>query len=161
MKLIEGFIDSLRDYYIEHLPARLQMLETEYDDGITLPEPAAYYRGEMSLTTIPSWPVVFLLGRSTTIERYNSNFVDATHRVDIGVMLMEQDSERLQLRLYRYIRAIWELIVERYFSFEDYSTTSMPTINFSPTIAREENGPYISDAVITIQVNQQEEDTNG
>lgn len=159
LTLTEGAVDALNTYLQANMAAKLTALNTAYNDGITLAAPAAYYLDEMSLEEVPSFPIVFILGRRATVERYNASFTDATHEIDIGVMVLEQTSETLQRRLYRYMRAIWELVVERFFATtaDDFATTSGADVNYSPVYARDKAGPYLADACLTVHLNKQED----
>ena len=112
LKLAEGLVDEVKAYLSTNLAAKLAALNTEYGDDITLDDAAAYYVGEKSLATIPEYPAVFIVAEQTTVESWQATFTDASHRFMIVAFILDQDTEALGRKLYRYGRAFWELLVE-------------------------------------------------
>lgn len=112
--LAEGLVNAIIDYLKAHFPDKVAALNDEFaDDDITLETPAAYYAGEQSLASIPSYPAIFVLIPRTNIPRYRTgDYVQAIHEAVVGIIVIDQDSEVLRRKLYRYIRAIVELLIE-------------------------------------------------
>lgn len=157
LKLIEGAVSELNAYLQNNMQSKLNELTSEYDDSIDLPVPAAYYTGLKSLISVPAFPAVFILGRRSQVNRYNGTFTDASHFIDIGMIIVDQDTEALQAKAYRYMRACWELVTERFFGSteDDYYTEAGPTFAFAPTFAKGDE--WITDAMLSVRVGRQED----
>lgn len=159
--LTEGLVDALMEHLKEHLPERAVSLE--------LVEPAAWFTGEKVLGDGVNYPAVFVLADSMTVERHNATFIDATHEVRIEVAVREADTADARRNLYRYMRAVWELIVHRYFEgpLSDYVVVAGdnhrggidPVIEYEeiPIEARNASGPKVMRAILRATFNKQEE----
>ena len=159
LKLAEGLIDEVKAYLVANLAAKLTALDTEYADGITLTEPAiAFYVGERSLDAIPQYPAVFILAEQTTVESWHAAFTDASHRFIVGAFILDQDSETLGRRLYRWGRAFWELLVEaRGDGGLTYHLVDVPIeIDFSPIGRQGPSGPFLAGLQVSASARKQE-----
>lgn len=107
-KLVEKAVTDVKAYLQTNLPAKLDALDTEYADGIMLDDIKAFYIAEQD---VPETPALFVLASSSNLtERGHDDRFDPRHRMTVGVMVNEQDTEKLRKRIYRYIRAIIELL---------------------------------------------------
>lgn len=107
MKLIEGAIEVLKNYLSENMSAKLGVLDAEYQD-FTLDDIQEWHTAELS--AIPNYPTVILLGDFTEVSVEGEGWLKAEHGITIVCLATDQDAERLRKRLYRYIRAVVELI---------------------------------------------------
>jgi hypothetical protein len=157
LKLAEGLVDEVKAYLTANLPAKLDALDAEYRDGITLADVTAIYVGERTLETIDRYPAIFVLADQTVVETWQAAFVDARHRYQVGVIVLHQDTETLGRLVYRYIRAIWELLIEGQTS--DALTYELVDeevrFDFSP-IRTGEGNTFTADANITAAGRKQE-----
>ena len=166
--LTEGIVDRLLGHFADNLPAKLAALNAEYNDGITLvtPPSGAYFVGERSVTDGPNWPSLYVFGEGMTIERHNATFTDATHEVTITIAVRGLDTEVIQRSLYRYVRALWELLVERFFAVtaDDYPLVGPdlhrggldPQVVYERPPAQVATGQVIGRATLTATFNKQE-----
>ena len=158
LKLAEGLIDEVKAYLSANLAAKLTALDAEYGDGIVLLNAAAYYVGEKSLTTIPEYPAFFILAEQTTIENWQATFTDASHRLIIGAFILDQEGETLGRRIYRYGRAVWELLMEaRGAGSLSYHLVDEPIIlDFTPIERLGKEGSFIAGLQLTASARKQE-----
>lgn len=146
MTLIEGVITSLKSNLSTNMAAKITALNAEYADTITLANVAAWYIAEQS--AVPEYPSVFILGDRTKPTFQNLTNLDASHEITLTVMVTDQDTQVLKKRLYRYVRALVEVL-------NTAATTLGLTINFdqmdySPIYSKE--GNFLSDATLRITV---------
>lgn len=112
IRLAEGLIDDVVAYFGANFQDKVDALNLEYEDDISLEAPAAYYVGEKSLLHVPRYPAVFVLVPRTTIPRFRVDYIQAIHDLVIGVIVIDTDTEDLRRKLYRYVRAFIELLIE-------------------------------------------------
>ena len=114
--LAEGFVNALKAYIEANLTAKLAALDAEYDDGIVLRPMKATLKGIKSLTLIPEYPVLYVVSPDQDVEPWNAygdgSTVKSKPHVYAGVIELNTDQETLQLLLYRYARALTELLME-------------------------------------------------
>lgn len=110
LTLAEGLIDALNTYITANITAKLAALDTEYTDSIVLAVPVATYVGIKSLKSIPQYPAMFIFSPSQRIQARNVGEVRVFPEVVVGIVEQDADSETLQRRLYRYGRALVELV---------------------------------------------------
>ncbi len=106
--LMESAIDSVKDYLNTNMPAKLDALDAEYDDGIALVDIKAYYKAEV--LALPEYPAIFVLGDWTDITADGPTHMQAPHHISVIILMGDQDTEILRKRLYRYVRAIVEVL---------------------------------------------------
>lgn len=114
--LAEGFVDQLKTYMEANIATKVAALNTEYNDGITLATTVTTYVGIKSLRSVQDFPSLFILSpresfRAMTVSG-SSSVGTIRPEVAVGVIVLDQDSETLQRRLYRYGRALLELILD-------------------------------------------------
>ncbi len=144
----EGLSDAVNAYLLAQLPAKLNALDTEYNDGITLDDIVDFFVGEKTLMDVQSYPSIFTLVPEWNINSFKSTDIDATYSAVIGIMVMEQDTEVLRRKLYRYIRAIIELLIAAQANTLIWAVGQGNfRANFSPIYTADE--VFMSDAQIT------------
>lgn len=144
--LMEGAIDALKSYLSENIAAKLDELDAEYDDGITLDDIRNWYVAEAS--SMPAFPSVMILGEDTDVLGEGGGWMNSGNRVSISVLVGDTNSENLRRRLYRYIRAFIELLVAARTSDGWTRTLTFEKANFSPMFTK--SGQYLSDATLLI-----------
>lgn len=154
--LTEGIVDKLLAYFEANLPAKIRALNAEYADDIKLkpPERGGYYAGEKALLDGSDYPRIFVVGEGWTPTRYNQNMTDADHRVLIIAGVKSDDTSVLQRQMYRYGRAIWELVVERFFAStgDDYFAlhgSGDITVEFDRPQSEQTTQPYFGRTIFT------------
>jgi hypothetical protein len=104
--LIEAAIDAVKDYLSANMAAKLDVLDAEYGDFV-LADIQRYYIAELS--EVPEQPAILVLGdRSTITEAFAK--MRGIHTITVAIVATDQDAEQLRRRLYRYARAIVELM---------------------------------------------------
>lgn len=149
--LAEGAVTAIRDYLVTNLPTKLDALDTAYGDGITLDDIVTSYLAEQSLATIPAFPVLFVIAPASQIERWTPSVTDASHHLLIGVIAIDQDPETLRKRLYRYMRATWEVLVAgRAAASFAYVIGPDARLEFSPIYSKDEQ--FMGDARVEVSM---------
>ena len=110
--LAEGLVNALNTYLTANLSAKLTALNTEYADGITLEAPISTYVGLKSLKSIPHYPAMYILSPTSRFNAWTNRNGESKPEVSVGMLAIDQDSEVLQRRLYRYGRAFLELMLD-------------------------------------------------
>ena len=131
------------------MAAKLDALDTEYGD-IELADIQGWYIAELS--AIPEYPSVIILGDMTDVEGEGGGWMQGEHTLIIACLVTDQDTEVLRRRLYRYIRAIVELLIAARTSI-GYVIT-FERLNFSPMYGSA--GTFISDARVTARLKKYE-----
>ena len=108
LKLMEGAVSAIKDYLTTNLGAKLNALDAEYDDGITLDDIKAYYTAETM--AIPELPAIYVLGDRTEPTAEGPTHIKAEHYITVAALVTDANNENLRKRLYRYIRAIVEVL---------------------------------------------------
>ena len=107
----EGLVTTLKAYVEANIAAKLTALNTEYADSITLATPVITYLGVKSLQAIPNYPALYILSPSARFAGWTVSSGESKPEIAIGVIVTDMDSEILQKRLYRYGRALIELML--------------------------------------------------
>jgi len=97
-----------------YLAARLNEQDTDYDDGITLPDTAdrdMIFGDSLELPPPQNFPSLYILPRGWTQGELLYGSKDQNHQIDIQVYLSHTIHSTLTKMLYRYSRAI-ELTLE-------------------------------------------------
>ena len=146
-KLVEKVVDDIKAYLSSSMVAKLSSLNTEYGD-FELEDIKEYYIAE--LPAIPEYPVVVILGETTALPDENSSWVKPVHSIMIGCLASDADTERLRRRLYRYIRALFELMQEARSSEDWGHTIVFSRFEYSPLWSR--GSDFLSDVRMYIDV---------
>jgi len=154
LELIEGAVGALTDYLEDYLPAELDTLEEEYADGIDLTDIKAFYKSEQA--SFPEFPVCSIIGEETLPTGEGNGWMKASHTITIGVIAGDQDAETLRKKLYRYMRAIIECLIDARSSTGWEYAILFDRVNFSPLFTV--SGEYLSDAQLTVRLISTETD---
>ena len=107
--LVEGCVDDVLAYLSDNMTDKLITLDAEYRD-FRLDPIKSYHIAELS--EIPEQPVILVLGEYSEMEREGSNYIRGQHYLSIVVVATDQDRQILRRRIYRYVRAVIELLRE-------------------------------------------------
>jgi hypothetical protein len=108
LELIEGAVDALKTYLSDIMAAKAADLNIAYADGIEVEDMKAWYIAY--LPEMPEFPACVVLGKSGSPEGEGSGWMKGQHAIDLIVLATDQNTENLQRKLYRYIRALIELV---------------------------------------------------
>ena len=143
MKLIEGVIDTVMEYLQDNIAAKIAIVDAEYAD-FPLEEIKAWYMAEVK--EVPEYPSIFVLGERSEVREEGDSYVRASHLVTIFIVAVDQDTEQLRRKLYRYTRVIFDLLRDSRASY----VTTVTSIEYSPMFTRGES-EFISDARLTVE----------
>ena len=156
----EDLVDSVVSYLEANLPAKLAALDAEYADAIVLESTVATYKGLKSLEEIPNYPVLYALSPTEALQPRmispTAADVESRPELSVGVVVLEQDSETLQKRLYRYARAITELLLDGWgndsLNSWQFVTSEDWTIDMqSAAFARESASSFVGEVTLTVR----------
>jgi hypothetical protein len=99
---MEKVVDDFNDYLNTNMPAKLDALEVDYADSITLDDIKAYYISEEK--SIPEYPAIFILGDNVTPTQQGATWFNGPFAVTIACITIDQSSQTLKRKLYRYLR---------------------------------------------------------
>lgn len=149
LTLMEGAINAVKNYLDENMAAKLDELDTEYDDGITLADIEAYYLAET--LAVPKMPAIYVLGDRTEVEAEGPGYMKVAHYMSIAVLVTDPVNETLRKRLYRHIRAIIELLRDaRSDSTLEGKAIVFDLCEFSPMYGRA--GTFLQDARVEMHI---------
>lgn len=136
--LAEGLVDEIQDVLADNLPAKLTALEAAYADGISLPAPG-YGIGEKALASLSGVAWCYILADRWTVpgagQWRTGAYVDAQHECRVGLWTFDADEQRLRRRLYRYARALFEVLDAAQSAGEMTFQLAMPAaVDFSPVV---------------------------
>jgi hypothetical protein len=87
---------------------KVAALNSEYGGSITLEDMKAYYIAESP--DVPEFPACVVLGKNGSPEGEGADWMKSAHALDLIIMATDQNTETLQRKLFRYIRALIELM---------------------------------------------------
>ena len=149
LTLMEGTIDAVESYLNTNMAAKLDTLDSEYNDGITLDDIQTYYKAET--LAVPELPSIYVIGNRTVPEAEGPTYLKAAHYMTIAVMVGDANTETLRKRLYRHIRAIVEVLRA---ARDDATFVSkavvFDTFEFSPMYGR--TGAFLQDARVECHI---------
>ena len=149
LTLMEGSLNAVKDYLTTNMAAKLNALDAEYDDGITLADINAYYLAET--LAVPIMPAIYVLGVRTEPGAEGLTHFKTAHHVTVAVLVTDTVTETLRKRLYRHIRAIVELMREaRSDATFENAAIVFDSCEFSPMYGR--SGTFLQDARVELHL---------
>jgi len=145
LTLIEGVVDAVNTYLSTNIAAKLNTLDTEYGDFV-LDDIKTFYIAEVQ--AIPEYPAIFILGDNVEVLGEGGGWMKSGNNLDIVVFVGDQDTTTLRRKIYRYIRALIELLITARTS-EGWVVNFM-SVELSPTYSK--GGEYLSDAHLSVQI---------
>ena len=105
---IEDVVTKIKTTLQASLPAKLDTIETERGDGIVLDDIAFFSITRLQRDEYFARPALFILGENTpfTIVTIGGNRERAKYRIEMCVVVEDNDEERLQKKLWRYFEGI-------------------------------------------------------
>ena len=146
---MEGAIDAASNFLELNMSAKLDALDAEYGDFL-LDKIRQYYIAELS--EIPELPAILVLADRTEIDREADNYIRAKHYMNVVALANDQDAEQLRRRLYRYTRAITELLREARSSLGWGYVIVFDGIKFSPVYTSESS--FYQDSRVMMHLNR-------
>lgn len=149
--LAEGLANTVAAYYTAKLQAKLTSLETELGLGAGDLGMPTIYKGEKAVGALPSHPSLCVLVERTVIEDWTGARVHGDHRLLLVVIDLDQDYETLQLNLYRYARALFEVMADAHgdATFTPVVGVGMVELDFGPVYTNRQS-QYLADCQVRI-----------
>jgi hypothetical protein len=164
--LAEGLATAVKTYVEANLTAKLTALKAEYNDGLALDATVKTFVGVKSLKSIPAgdYPALYIFAPS---QRFHPMQVvpgttqavgDSMPELAVGIIAQEQDSEKLQVQLYRYSRALVELLLQGMAATADplaswiLSTEEPWEIDtITARFSESEDSPFVGEATLVVR----------
>lgn len=134
------------------MAAKLDALDAEYDDGITLADIKTWYTAEVA--AVPEFPSAFLLGENTQVTGEGGGWMAPAHEITVAFLVADAEPQTLRTRLYRYIRATTELLVTARTAIGWEYGVNFQRIDFSPMFSNA--GAFLSDARLVVSLKKYE-----
>ena len=103
---IEEVENEVKTILQSDLPARLNEIDADKNDGLTLTDPTVYYLGRWHKNHPHKLPAVFIGGLVSTQEETGSKYTWA-HTIDVVLEIKESSTEKGQKLAKRYGKAVF------------------------------------------------------
>lgn len=106
--MVEDIIKQIRTLLQNQLPAKLDRIELERADGVTLEDIQSFFVQPDHKDTCIKYPNITILGEAATATNAPSHRRELRHRIYIWVIFREvfPDSDLAPAKLWRYVEAI-------------------------------------------------------
>lgn len=161
MANVEDLVDELRDYLIDNWAAKARTVNAAHKTDTNPFEineaVQAVFIAEQSLAQVSQFPIVYLLADRSRNEHFQTaGDDDWSVRVDIGVFEVDQDRERLQRKMFRYVEdVIWALLKDAHAASPQKLTWHLGVsgedveIDWGAILTRDEE--FMNDARLTVR----------
>lgn len=158
-KLAELVVDQLADVLEADLPAKLAMIASEYGD--TMPNIVEFIVGERDARDYPACWVLAQESEREIEEGFNQHGFTLgffRHRVMVVIALIDpNDPERLRRHVYRYARAVHEVLADHESYVEgvsDWVRARILSDSFTGVFEYAEETLFRQDAYIFVEVSR-------
>jgi hypothetical protein len=106
--MVEDIVRQIRALLQNQLPAKLDQVELERADGVTLEDIQSFFIQPGHKDARIKYPNITILGEATTAANALSHRRELRHRISLWVTFREvsPDSELPQIKLWRYVEAV-------------------------------------------------------
>ena len=113
----EGLVNEIKAYLVANLPAKLDVIDAAINDGIELRDPVEYLERTpgVSQTKSGTLPVLFVTVPQGQVTMVKETSADQEHVLWIYVAERATGAEDLKKRMYRYGRAVFEVLVDHHY----------------------------------------------
>lgn len=157
--LAEGCINAIKAALESLLPAKLTALNAVYGDT-DLVNPVAYFVTENDLDEVAQTPIVVILADESTGEGFRSTLTIETFVGARIIVLVEDDRyEFLRRRVYRFGRAIFEVITDakRAGSLGGWQPVGQWRLDYTPLITNEARSKFVQGMTLEWTYEKQED----
>ncbi len=135
----EGLVNEILAYLEANLPAKLTAIDAALNDGIELLEPVEYLRRDpvVNQKLSGTLPVLFCKVPQGKATMFKQSGADQEHILWIYLLARATDAEELTKRMYRYGRAIFEVLVDHHFdtvTVHTWDTIGEVRFDYSPQL---------------------------
>ena len=145
---IDNILIEIKTILDDNLPSKLSELEIEYDDEISLSVPIVYvYRRRF----VRKKQAIYISAITTDIWQQLVSWALARHLIELTIWIMESKGEkRIQQKVYRYIRAVKEILKEEYTLDSNDMRLRIRNVNYISTYGKEKS--FLQGATLTVDV---------
>ncbi|HHT9134179.1 MAG TPA: hypothetical protein ACFYD2_04690 [Candidatus Avalokitesvara rifleensis] len=110
--MVEDIVRQIRALLQNELPAKLDQIELERADGVTLEDIQSFFIQPGHKDASIKYPNITILGEATTATNALSHRRELRHRISVWVTFREvsPDSGLAQIKLWRYMEAIERIL---------------------------------------------------
>ena len=110
--MVENIVRQIRTLLQNELPAKLDQIELERADGVTLEDIQSFFIQPGHKDARIKHPNITILGETTTATNALSHRRELRHRISLWVILREvsTDSDLAPAKLWRYVEAIERIL---------------------------------------------------
>lgn len=110
--MLEDIVKQIRALLQNQLPAKLDQIELERADGVTLKDVQSFHLQPWDKGGRLSYPNITILGEATNATNALSRSRELRHRISVWVTIREvsPDSELGQTKLWRYVEAVERIL---------------------------------------------------
>lgn len=110
--MLENIIIQIRTLLQDHLPAKLDQIELERADGVSLEDIQSFFIQPGHKDAHVKYPNITILGEATTATNALSHRRELRHRISLWVTFREvsPDGGPAQIKLWRYMEAIERIL---------------------------------------------------
>jgi hypothetical protein len=151
LALMEAAVEAVRDALEAALPDKLDDLDSEYNDGIELADPARYDVEEQ--IEADAFPLIEVLGDETVVLAEDATYLKAKHTLAVACTVQDDTRDgTLRRRVYRYARAIVEVLKEARPSIGYTVQFGSPAVDFSPAFRRRGSATAIAGCTVLVEL---------
>jgi hypothetical protein len=136
----EGLVNEILAYLEANLPSKLGVIDAAINDGITLDDPLRYLGREPDSPRSPgTLPAVFGVVPGGKVTSWHETSADQEHVLWLYLMARDPDPEVLKKRMYRYARAIFEVLIDHHFdtsTVHTWDAIAEVSFDYSPQFTR-------------------------
>lgn len=143
----EGLVNEITTYLEANLPAKLSAIDAALNDGIELRDPVEYLGRDpiASPQRSGTLPILFVGVPQGQVSMFKQAGADQEHVLWIYILERDPSAEVLKKRMYRYGRAIAEVLIDHH-----YDTVTVHTWDTIGPI-RFDYSPQLTSGNISIQ----------
>ena len=147
---------SLAESAVDSIHTALDVGLKTVTDARDLEQVKSYVFGEKDLDAIDDTPMIYIFGDNTVIDRWvpePNGLWDATHEMTIGIVVESLDTEEIRRNLYKYTRAMLEVIIDSY-PTDEFFPRGRIRVEYSPVLSRQSR--FLGDAFIRLSLQKVE-----
>ena len=157
---ISWVADTLIAFLQDNLPAKLNELDAEYNDGIVLEDIPNEFMFVSEKLNPPGYPMLVIIAEGTDLNPFDgqSRYGIEHHELTIAIALISrgEDEEFLKRRTMRTIRGIEEVLLENITLNNAVNDVICLSKEYSPLVGDDSNTFYLQEGQLSIRVETME-----
>jgi|GEM_PF-1614529 len=152
---MEAALQAVEDTLSANMAAKITALNDEYGDGIELSDIITYSWDKRNFAA-QEYPACVLDDIKSIPEEQYMMGMSMRHLIDVYVVAVGSDAKELKQRLFRYVRAIWEILTSNHTLGGVSHSVGFGETEYGPTFTEKER-KYLKSIAIEIEVYKKEE----